>query len=248
MRGSGQSSAFVQVSNVVRYSFVFHTSLCRSVFIFTSIVFFGTWSRAVHRWRVRQRRQATYPRTQLLQSHGVVCAQTYGTRMWMGWRRTSYSIERWVCRVLFKVFQPPRSGTVTCMNVNEGPRARSRRWRSCSGTQPFSPLFPRIVSRGRRWESRATRRISRVLLPLTEPTGNVAPRIAGERYEGGKLVDVPRTLVVALDCSIQGFPVPVTRYSSFVFGNTLRSRFRGHNQDSSAFFGQESRKGSGFGC
>ena len=52
------------------------------------------------------------------------------------------------------------------------------------------------------------------LLSLAEPTGNVAPRIAGERYEGGKLVDVPRTLVVALDCSTQGFPVPVTRYFS----------------------------------
>lgn len=48
---------------------------------------------------------------------------------------------------------------------------------------------------------------------FTEPTGNVPPRIAGERYEGGKLVDVPRTMVVALDCSTQGFPVPVTRYT-----------------------------------
>ncbi|XP_050573267.1 cell adhesion molecule Dscam2 isoform X31 [Bombus affinis] len=59
-------------------------------------------------------------------------------------------------------------------------------------------------------------------LVITEPTGNVAPRIAGERYEGGKLVDVPRTLVVALDCSIQGFPVPVTRWYKFIEGSSRR--------------------------
>lgn len=47
---------------------------------------------------------------------------------------------------------------------------------------------------------------------LTEPTGNVAPRIAGERYEGGKLIDVPKTGMAALDCATQGFPVPLTRY------------------------------------
>ena len=56
------------------------------------------------------------------------------------------------------------------------------------------------------------------LAEFAEPTGNVAPRIAGERYEGFKLVDVPRTLVVALDCTTQGSPVPVTRYSSPNFG------------------------------
>lgn len=50
------------------------------------------------------------------------------------------------------------------------------------------------------------------LMILTEPTGNVAPRIAGERYEGGKLVDVPMTSTAALDCATQGFPVPFTRY------------------------------------
>ncbi|XP_050478336.1 cell adhesion molecule Dscam2 isoform X19 [Bombus huntii] len=59
-------------------------------------------------------------------------------------------------------------------------------------------------------------------LVITEPTGNVAPRIAGERYEGGKLVDVPRTLVVALDCSTQGFPVPVTRWYKFIEGSSRR--------------------------
>lgn len=47
---------------------------------------------------------------------------------------------------------------------------------------------------------------------LTEPTGNVAPRIAGERYEGGKLIDVPKTGMAALDCATQGFPVPLMRY------------------------------------
>ncbi|CAL7934268.1 unnamed protein product [Xylocopa violacea] len=59
-------------------------------------------------------------------------------------------------------------------------------------------------------------------LVITEPTGNVKPRIAGERYEGGKLVDVPRTMVVALDCSTQGFPVPVTRWYKFIEGSSRR--------------------------
>lgn len=49
---------------------------------------------------------------------------------------------------------------------------------------------------------------------VAEPTGNVAPRIAGERYEGGKLVDVPGPSMAALDCTTQGSPVPVTRYPS----------------------------------
>lgn len=48
--------------------------------------------------------------------------------------------------------------------------------------------------------------------PFTEPTGNVKPRIAGERYEGGKLIDVLKTNTAALDCATQGFPVPLTRY------------------------------------
>lgn len=53
-----------------------------------------------------------------------------------------------------------------------------------------------------------------VLLPrvLAEPSNNVAPRIAGERYEGGKLVGVAKSNVVALHCTVQGSPVPVTRY------------------------------------
>ncbi|XP_076297106.1 Down syndrome cell adhesion molecule 1 isoform X24 [Lasioglossum baleicum] len=59
-------------------------------------------------------------------------------------------------------------------------------------------------------------------LVITEPTGNVGPRIAGERYEGGKLIDVRRTMVAALDCSTQGFPVPVTRWYKFIEGSTRR--------------------------
>ncbi|KAL2740305.1 Down syndrome cell adhesion molecule-like protein Dscam2 [Vespula squamosa] len=61
---------------------------------------------------------------------------------------------------------------------------------------------------------------------LAEPTGNVPPRIAGERYEGGKLVDVPKMTTAALDCATQGFPVPVTR---------------GYHRDSTAFLGQKIR-------
>ncbi|XP_076390039.1 Down syndrome cell adhesion molecule 1 isoform X16 [Megachile rotundata] len=59
-------------------------------------------------------------------------------------------------------------------------------------------------------------------LVITEPTGNVPPRIAGERYDGSKLVDVPRTMMVALDCSAQGFPVPVTRWYKFIEGSSRR--------------------------
>ncbi|KAK0078989.1 hypothetical protein PV325_001870 [Microctonus aethiopoides] len=44
---------------------------------------------------------------------------------------------------------------------------------------------------------------------LAEPNSNVAPRVAGERYEGGKLVGVLISGVVALDCAVQGAPVPV---------------------------------------
>lgn len=47
---------------------------------------------------------------------------------------------------------------------------------------------------------------------LAEPNSNVAPRVAGERYEGGKLVGVLISRVVALDCAVQGSPVPVIRY------------------------------------
>lgn len=60
---------------------------------------------------------------------------------------------------------------------------------------------------------------------LTEPTGNVAPRIAGERYEGYKLVDVPKMGMAALDCATQGFPVPLTRYSGKNRWNTFFSMF-----------------------
>ncbi|XP_057326072.1 cell adhesion molecule Dscam2 isoform X13 [Microplitis mediator] len=59
-------------------------------------------------------------------------------------------------------------------------------------------------------------------LVITEPSSNVAPRIAGERYEGGKLVDVPRSGIVALDCAVQGSPVPVTRWYKFIDGTTRR--------------------------
>ncbi|XP_020284775.1 Down syndrome cell adhesion molecule-like protein Dscam2 isoform X4 [Pseudomyrmex gracilis] len=59
-------------------------------------------------------------------------------------------------------------------------------------------------------------------LVITEPTGNVAPRIAGERYEGHKLVDVPKTGMAALDCATQGFPVPLTRWYKFIEGTSRR--------------------------
>ncbi|XP_071567242.1 Down syndrome cell adhesion molecule 1 isoform X32 [Temnothorax nylanderi] len=59
-------------------------------------------------------------------------------------------------------------------------------------------------------------------LVITEPTGNVAPRIAGERYEGYKLIDVPKTGMAALDCATQGFPVPLTRWYKFIEGTSRR--------------------------
>ncbi|XP_025268075.1 Down syndrome cell adhesion molecule-like protein Dscam2 isoform X15 [Camponotus floridanus] len=59
-------------------------------------------------------------------------------------------------------------------------------------------------------------------LVITEPTSNVAPRIAGERYEGGKLIDVLKTNMAALDCATQGFPVPLTRWYKFIEGTSRR--------------------------
>ncbi|XP_050461784.1 cell adhesion molecule Dscam2 isoform X27 [Cataglyphis hispanica] len=59
-------------------------------------------------------------------------------------------------------------------------------------------------------------------LVITEPTGNVKPRIAGERYEGGKLIDVLKTNTAALDCATQGFPVPLTRWYKFIEGTSRR--------------------------
>lgn len=80
---------------------------------------------------------------------------------------------------------------------------------------------------------------------LTEPTGNVAPRIAGERYEGGKLVDVPMASTAALDCATQGFPVPFTRYISTnrqkIPFFSSRLHFRGHKQDRAAIIGEKIR-------
>ncbi|XP_063975857.1 cell adhesion molecule Dscam1 isoform X2 [Diachasmimorpha longicaudata] len=59
-------------------------------------------------------------------------------------------------------------------------------------------------------------------LVITEPNSNVGPRIAGERYEGGKLVTVVVKRVVALNCAVQGSPVPVTRWYKFLNGTTRR--------------------------
>jgi hypothetical protein len=53
---------------------------------------------------------------------------------------------------------------------------------------------------------------SQIILVFADPTSNVAPRYAGERYEGWKLVEMSILKTVALNCAIQGSPVPVTRY------------------------------------
>lgn len=50
------------------------------------------------------------------------------------------------------------------------------------------------------------------MIRVADPASNVAPRYAGERYEGWKLVEVNRKKNVALNCAIQGSPVPITRY------------------------------------
>ena len=60
---------------------------------------------------------------------------------------------------------------------------------------------------------------------FTEPNSNVAPRIAGERYDGGKLIGVARDGVVALDCAMQGSPVPVTRYIRYELMTSLVNFF-----------------------
>nr|XP_046473833.1 Down syndrome cell adhesion molecule-like protein Dscam2 isoform X1 [Neodiprion pinetum] len=74
-------------------------------------------------------------------------------------------------------------------------------------------------------------------LVITEPTSNVAPRVAGERYEEPTSNVVPKSpgkkferellsasmkQTVALGCALQGFPVPVTRWYKFIDGTSRR--------------------------
>uniref|UniRef100_A0ABD2WQD2 Ig-like domain-containing protein n=1 Tax=Trichogramma kaykai TaxID=54128 RepID=A0ABD2WQD2_9HYME len=59
-------------------------------------------------------------------------------------------------------------------------------------------------------------------LVITEPTSNVAPRLAGERYEGGRLVSVATGRVIALLCAVQGSPAPIQRWYKFIEGTSRR--------------------------
>ncbi|KAL7294790.1 hypothetical protein TKK_0011722 [Trichogramma kaykai] len=58
--------------------------------------------------------------------------------------------------------------------------------------------------------------------PAQEPTSNVAPRLAGERYEGGRLVSVATGRVIALLCAVQGSPAPIQRWYKFIEGTSRR--------------------------
>ncbi|XP_058804449.1 cell adhesion molecule Dscam2 isoform X4 [Phymastichus coffea] len=59
-------------------------------------------------------------------------------------------------------------------------------------------------------------------LVITEPNSNVAPRLAGERYEGGRLVNVVTGQVVGLICAVQGSPAPIQRWYKFIEGTSRR--------------------------
>ncbi|XP_046417320.1 Down syndrome cell adhesion molecule-like protein Dscam2 isoform X2 [Neodiprion virginianus] len=59
-------------------------------------------------------------------------------------------------------------------------------------------------------------------LVITEPTSNIAPQIAGKKYEGGELANVLLRNVAALSCAVQAFPVPITRWYKFIDGTSRR--------------------------
>lgn len=47
---------------------------------------------------------------------------------------------------------------------------------------------------------------------LTEPTNNIAPKLPGEKYEGGRIVTYHQSSTAYLMCQVVGYPVPRYRY------------------------------------
>lgn len=52
---------------------------------------------------------------------------------------------------------------------------------------------------------------------FSEPTGKIAPKLPGQRYEGGKIYFSPSMQTVVLTCDVVGFPVPAFRLVLYFF-------------------------------
>lgn len=46
---------------------------------------------------------------------------------------------------------------------------------------------------------------------LIEPTGKIAPKLPGRKYEGGEIYVYPQNETAVLTCDVVGFPVPFFR-------------------------------------
>ncbi|XP_039283540.1 Down syndrome cell adhesion molecule-like protein Dscam2 isoform X10 [Nilaparvata lugens] len=59
-------------------------------------------------------------------------------------------------------------------------------------------------------------------LVITEPTNNIAPKVPGEKYEGGKILMSRLRSTVFLMCQVSGFPVPMYRWYKFLDGSSRK--------------------------
>ncbi|CAH0555674.1 unnamed protein product [Brassicogethes aeneus] len=59
-------------------------------------------------------------------------------------------------------------------------------------------------------------------LVVTEPTGNIAPKLPGKKYDGGKIESFAGNSDAILTCDIVGFPVPIYRWYKFVEGTSRK--------------------------
>lgn len=50
-----------------------------------------------------------------------------------------------------------------------------------------------------------------IVLVLLEPTGNVAPKLTGKKYDGGKIELFASNTSVYMTCDVVGYPVPLYR-------------------------------------
>ncbi|XP_048522536.1 Down syndrome cell adhesion molecule homolog isoform X7 [Dendroctonus ponderosae] len=48
-------------------------------------------------------------------------------------------------------------------------------------------------------------------LVITEPTGKIAPKVPGQKYDGGKIYLTALNLTTVLTCEVVGYPVPAFR-------------------------------------
>lgn len=46
---------------------------------------------------------------------------------------------------------------------------------------------------------------------LIEPSGEIAPKVPGQKYDGGKIYLTALSLTTVLTCEVVGFPVPIFR-------------------------------------